>query len=571
MISGNAGTGDKYNGSLNLNYRQDKFNAFIGVDKRMNHMKTSMESIRTTTYSDVVNVLKQSQQGTMDRNMYSINGGFDYFINTRNTLTASVQHRSMAFDSHGTMLNSNYDGNDTLLQYFERHTDNKRSVNAYDYTLSYKHLFPQKGREYTNDIIFSSNKMENRSDIRQQDYLTQDFSPAGNPMLQQNIAHNTNKVLTVQGNYSYPMNENGRIEAGYKVAISDMGMKYDYSNYNDSTGQYESLAQLKNQYDYSDQLYAIYGIYGNSLGKFKYQAGLRFEQVWNKSKVATTDTNYNSSYFRFYPSLHTQYDLGKQTELQFSYSRRVQRPSPRELNPYIDYTDSLNIEKGNPALKPEFSNSLELGIEKFWHSSSLTSSIFYNRTNDVVEDISRLQGNGVTVTMPMNINTKTSYGMEMVGMVNPQKWMKLNANFSLFRDLMSAIPEQNIAGSNQISWSSRLNMTFIPWKDGSLQVIGTYNSPTRSVQEYHKAQYYTDASFRQDMWKNKLSLTLRLTDIFKTRTFFENTKGNGFTAESKRYRESRVLYLGIQLKINNYNKKPAKDPINSENGEQDGY
>ncbi|HEX7410662.1 MAG TPA: TonB-dependent receptor, partial [Bacteroidales bacterium] len=427
MISGNAGTGDKYNGSLNLNYRQDKFNAFIGVDKRMNHMKTSMESIRTTTYSDVVNVLKQSQQGTMDRNMYSINGGFDYFINTRNTLTTSVQHRSMAFDSHGTMLNSNYDGNDTLLQYFERHTDNKRSVNAYDYTLSYKHLFPQKGREYTNDIIFSSNKMENRSDIRQQDYLTQDFSPAGNPMLQQNIAHNTNKVLTVQGNYSYPMNENGRIEAGYKAAISDMGMKYDYSNYNDSTGQYESLAQLKNQYDYSDQLYAIYGIYGNSLGKFKYQAGLRFEQVWNKSKVATTDTNYNSSYFRFYPSLHTQYDLGKGRELQFSYSRRVQRPSPRELNPYIDYTDSLNIEKGNPALKPEFSNSLELGIEKFWHSSSLTSSIFYNRTNDVVEDISRLQGNGVTVTMPMNINTKTSYGMEMVGMVNPQKWMKLNA------------------------------------------------------------------------------------------------------------------------------------------------
>lgn len=571
MVSGNAGTGDKYNGSLNLNYRQDKFNLFVGADARMNHMKTSMESIRTTTYSDIVNVLKQSQQGSMDRNMYSLSGGIDYFLDTRNTLTASIQHRNMAFDSYGTVLNSNYDGHDTLLRYFERSTGNNRNVFSNDYTLSYKHVFPQKGREYTNDIIFSSNRMKNGSDISQQNFGTLDLNPEGNPLLQQNIARNTNRALTVQGNYVYPMKEDGRIEAGYKAAIRDMAMNYEYSNYNDSTGQWVNQADLKNQYDYTDQLYAIYGIYGNAFGKFKYQAGLRFEQVWTKSKVATTNKDYNSSYSSFYPSLHTQYDLGEGMELQFSYSRRVERPSPRELNPYIDYSDSLNIETGNPALKPEFSNSFEFGIGKFWKKSSVSSSVFYNRTKDVVEDISRLQSNGVTLTMPMNINTNTSYGLEMIGMVNPVKWLKVNANFSLFRDLMSAIPSENIAGSEQVSWSTRLNMSFVPWKDGSFQVIGTYNSPTRSVQEYHKAQYFADASFRQDLWKNKLAFTLRLTDIFNTRTFFENTHGNGFTSENKRYRESRVFYVGLQLKINNYNKKPSKDAANGENGEQDGF
>jgi len=576
MVSGNAGTGDKYNGSLNLNYRQNKFNLFAGVDGRMNHMKSSMESTRTTTYSDIVNVLKQSETGSMDRNMYSLNGGFDYFLDTRNTITASVQHRNMAFDSRGTMKNSNYNASDSLLRYFERSTENNRNIKAYDYTLSYKHNFPEKGREYTNDIIYSSNKMENGSDISQQDFLINDgLVPVGNPILQQNNALNANKVLTAQGNYVYPMNEDGRIEAGYKAAISDMSMKYDYSNFNYATGNYESIASLKNQYDYKDQLYAIYGIYGNTLGKLKYQAGLRFEQVWTRSNVAITNTDFNSSYSSFYPSLHTQYDLGKQAELQFSYSRRVQRPSPRELNPYVDYSDSLNIEKGNPALKPEFSNSLEMGIEKFWNTSSLTTSVFYNRTKDVVEDISRLQSDGVTLTMPMNINTNTAYGMEMIGMVPFAKWMKVNANFSVFRNLMSAIPSaipaENIPGSDQISWSSRLNMSFVPWKDGSFQVIGTYNSPTRSVQEYHKARYYADASFRQDLWKNKVSFSLRLTDIFNSRTFYESTSGNGFTSESKRYHESRILYVGMQLKINNYNKKPVKDATNGENGEQDGF
>ena len=569
IISANAGTGDKYNGSLNLNYRKDKFNVFVGADARMYHMKTSMESTRTTTFSDIVNVLKQSQSGAMDRNMYSLSGGIDYFIDTRNNVTFSVNNRNMSFNSEGTTLNSNYTGSDSLLRYFERKNINDRSINSLEYTLSYKHLFPQKGREYTNDIIYSSNQMVNSTDINQQDYLAQGSELLGTPLLQRDTARNVNKSLTIQGNYVYPMNENGRIEAGYKAAFRDMTMRYDYSNYIDAG--WVNQADLKNQYDYFDQLYAIYGIYGNSIGKFKYQAGLRFEQVWTTSKVLITNTDYNSSYSSLYPSLHTQYDLGKERELQFSYSRRVQRPSPRELNPYVDYSDSLNIEKGNPALKPEFANSLELGIQKYWKSSSLTSSIFYNRTKDVVEDISKLQENGVTITMPMNINTSTKYGMELIGSASPQKWVKVNVNVSFFRDVMSALPTENIEGSKLFSWNTRLNMTFLPWKDGSFQLIGTYNAPTRSIQEYHKEQYYADASFRQDLFKNKLSLTLRLTDIFNTRTFYETTSGIDFTTESKRYRESRVLYAGLQFKINNYNKKLPKDNGNGENGEQDGF
>jgi outer membrane receptor protein involved in Fe transport len=533
-------------------------------------MKTSMESTRTTIYADATEVLQQSQSGSMDRNMYSLTGGIDYYFDTRNSMTLSVINRNMSFNSSCTTLNSNYNGTDSLLRYFERENVGLRDVNSYDYTLSFKHLFPQKGREYTNDIIYSSNDMNNGADINQQDYLYQGSEPVGDPFVQKNTAVNTNKSLTVQGNYVYPMDENGRIETGYKAALRDMTMNYDYSYYNDSTG-WVSQEDLKNQYDYSDQLYALYGIYGNSLGKLKYQAGLRFEQVFTKSKVFQTNTDYNSSYSQFYPSLHTQYDLGKERELQFSYSRRVQRPSPRELNPYVDYSDSLNIETGNPALKPEFATSLELGVQKYWKTSSLTTSIFYNRTKDVVEDISQLQDNGITITMPMNINTSTKYGMELIGTISPQKWMKINANVSFFKDMMSALPEENIEGSELFSWNTRLNLSFFPWKNGSLQLIGNYNAPTRNIQEYHKEQYYADASFRQDFLNNKLSLSLRLTDVFNTRTFYETTSGNGFTTESERYRESRVFYVGLQMQINNYNKKLSKDNGNGENGEQDGF
>ena len=571
MVSVNAGTRDKYNGSLNLNFRQEKFNIFAGFDGRMNRMSNTMQSTRTTSYSDFVNILRQSSSGFMNRNMYNISGGVDYFINTRSTLTLSVQSRKMMFDSDDKTLNGNYTAGDSLLRYFERKVQNNRHINSTDYTLSFKHLYPQKGREFTNDFIFSSNKMDNGSNINQQDYIAPNSGTTGSPLLQKNDAVNNNVLYTLQGNYIYPMESGARIEAGYKAAIRDMSMDYNYSTYDSATGKYESQASLKNQYDYTDQLYAIYAIYGNSWKKIKYQAGLRFEQVFTVSRVAQTNTDYNSKYSSFYPSLHTQYDLGKQRELQFSYSRRVERPSPREMNPYVDYTDSLNIETGNPALKPEFTNSLELGIMKYWDKSSLTSSIFYHSTKNVVEDISQLQGNGVTITKPENINNGSSYGLELVAAANPVKWYRLNATFSFYRELMSSIPALNIEGSDRYSWSTRLNMTIIPWKDGSIQLIGTYNSPTRSVQEYRKAQYYADASVRQEVWKNKLSFNLRLTDVFNTRTFSGNTYGNGFTTESLRHRESRVLYAGLQLKINNYNKKPAKELNNGDNQEQDGF
>jgi len=571
MVSTNVGTGDKYSGTLNLNYRMNKFNVFAGFDGRMNHMKTSMESTRRSTYGGIENVLKQSSSGSMDRNMYGINGGVDYFINSRNNLTLSAQNRKMAFKSDGNMLNSNYDDKDSLLRYFERQSVNSRTMKTMEYTFSYKHLFPQKGREFTNDFIFGNFQMDNINNTNQQDYTAPRGETIGIPMMQKNDALNGNKMFTLQGNYTYPMENGGRLETGYKAAIRDMSMLYNYFNVNQATGGLEEQTALKNQYDYTDQLYAIYGIYGNSIKKLKYQAGLRFEQAFTDSKVALTDTNYNTAYSQFYPSLHFQYDLGKERELQFSYSRRVNRPSPRELNPYVDYSDSLNIETGNPALKPEFTTSLELGVMKYWKKSSLTSSVFYRHTTDLVEDISKMQDNGVTITMPQNISSSTSYGLELVGAANPAKWFRLNTNVSLYRSLTDAIPEMNIPASDQFSWSSRVNMNFIPWKDGSFQLIGTYNSPTRSAQEYRKSQYYADASFRQDFMKNKLSVSLRLTDVFNTRTFYETTYGDGFTSESKRYRESRILYAGLQLKINNYNKKIGKDTNNGDNQEQDGF
>lgn len=293
--------------------------------------------------------------------------------------------------------------------------------------------------------------MNNDQLINHQDYDVQTYDASGLPEKQLNNALNKNYFFTAQGNYIHPMVSGARIEAGYKYSLRDMGMNYDYSNYDNETNVYVPNINLKNHYDFKEQIAALYGIYSNTCKKLKYQGGIRYEQVYSDSKVEQTNKTYNNTYHIFYPSLHTQYDLGKVRELQFSYSRRVDRPSPRHMNPYVDYSDSLNISQGNPDLKPEYTNSLELGVLKYWDKYSLTSTAFFRNTSALVEDITRIDSTGVTYSMPQNISNSKSYGFEFVASANPYKWLRLNGNLSFYQYWVSALPEQFIPETNQFT------------------------------------------------------------------------------------------------------------------------
>jgi len=568
QVSGTVGTNDKYNGSLNLNYRASKFNLFAGIDGRYNLSNTYSESTRTSTFGEMVNVLIQSQNGESHRNSLNFNGGIDYYIDTRNNLTLSVQRRKMSYGQEGTMMYTNFT-NDTLIRDFERYTNSDRSIKSMNYTLSYKHTFAQKGREFTQDFVYSDNNMNNSQLISQQDMDIFTGEVSGLPQKQNNSALNRNYFFTAQGNYIQPFENGARIETGYKASYRDMAMDYDYKTFDYADSSWQNQESLKNHYDFEEQIYAVYGIYSNSWNKLKYQAGLRYEQVYTLSKVEQTNKTYKNPYYSFYPSLHTQYDLGKNRELQFSYSRRVDRPSPRDMNPYVDYSDSLNIRQGNPELQPEYTNSLELGVLKYWDKYSLTSTAFFRNTTGMVEEITRIDSSGITYEMPQNINNSKSYGLEMVVAANPYKWLRINGNVSLYKYIVSTVPEYEIPETNSFTWSGRLNATFTYAKDGSFQLIGNYMAPNSELQSIQESNYSVDASIRHDFFKNKLSASIRVTDVFNTRNHNSTTTGINFSSVNKRYMESRVLYAGIQLKINNYNKKTE----NRANGEmqEDGF
>ncbi len=355
MVTLNAGTGDKYNGSLNLNYREDKVNIFTNISYRQHQMNGVTLSDRITTLNTGESTLLQNQDFTRQGKFINVKGGIDYYINSSNTLTLSGGLNTRNFGMWD-VTQTDYSTPIQLSNQYFRQNDGFSNGNAYNASLNYKLNGKQKGQELTADVFFFSMMGNNGSDMTQ--WWEQDIYETLYEQTQTNFIGNN---LTLQTDFVQPVGNGGRLEAGLKAMLRSQDNDYIFLNKTDNTWTIDPLRS--NNFIYSEQQYSAYAIYSNTFanGKFSYQGGLRVEQAFTDAQqLATNDEPIKRNFLNYFPSAHIKWDIDEKNSTQFAYSRRVSRPHTRMLNPFIDYSDPLNLSMGNPWLNPEFTNSLEL-------------------------------------------------------------------------------------------------------------------------------------------------------------------------------------------------------------------
>ncbi|MFH0733588.1 MAG: TonB-dependent receptor [bacterium] len=555
MISLNAGTRDKYNGSLNLNYRVNGFNFFGTYNGRSAWGTDINSSQRISGADDAKSYLDQNQISSSLRKGSSINTGVDIYLNNFNTLTLSYQYRSHGGSSSGDLFSNQY--LDDLVSYSNsiRNSISNRDMRSLSYNLGYKKTFDEKYRELTFDFSYSDNKMDNISLINQSSSSWSGFVNK----ITKTVSKNQNKEWEAAGNYVHPINEDSKLEVGFDSQLENPIMRFDYFNNSGYEVWNEDLLK-KNYFDYKLQTHAVYATYINKFFDISYQVGLRAERAFTDARSEITGVGYKNDYFSLYPSLHLSYELSKEQELQLSYSRRVDRPSHRTINPYVDYTDSLNISYGNPYLKPQYLNSVELSYGLYVGKTSFTSSIFAKQTDDVISSVSVLGNDGITRTTYENIAKSLSYGMEFIWMQPLGSWWKMNANLSVYKYTF----ENNgtdISTYDNLSWTGKLNNNFTMWWDLQLQFIINYSSPSVAVrsgwggssvssQSKTDAIYFADIAVKKDFMEGNLSFLFRVSDLFNTRNYSSTITGANFLTNSTRAMDSRNLYLGVSYRLN---------------------
>ena len=411
-----------YNGNLSFNYRYDKINLFVSYSYRKHIHHNAGNMFRQSWNNDDITYLEQENMGQHGGGFHNPSIALDYYINKRNTLTFNLSGHFGKMKNSNDMFSSNMNLLDSvyLMAYHQIGSSDNR-FNSFDASINYKKTFETPGMELTADLFFTQ-RFGNSSSYYNQDHFE------GNPnyyQLTQTV--DNSRDAAAQVDFVTPVGNGGRIETGYKFSYRGNGQDYHLYDGESDTSTTEDMTQ-RNNFQYSEYLNALYFIYSNTFwNKLKLQAGLRGEISYTVSDLKSADLvyrfwnygtpgeeGYANTFAQnfFYPTVHLKYDFTTEHALQFSFSRRVQRPRIHQLNPFVNYSDKENLTCGNPNLQPEFANSLELGYQFNKNQTSLTLTTFYRRRTNLITRYTVLTDIvGQTMTSYMNYRKSQNYGV----------------------------------------------------------------------------------------------------------------------------------------------------------------
>jgi outer membrane receptor protein involved in Fe transport len=537
------GTWNKYTTGLSLNYNKGKFNVFVsymGVSK-----KTQSERylLRESYNSDTAHYLEQNADTKLDINLNKFSLGTKMSINPQNSLTVSfTQNYTDKVDADGT-----------LSEYFDRSmnltgsvfTDNSENSkgSSQDYLLGYRKTFDKKDEELTIDYTYSTS-LEDQNQPMVFNYP--DYS-ASTEIFNHSAYHNSDLQL----NWVLPLSNNSKLESGIQSIIRGTNNDY-YQNILESDSWVEDT-NSSNNFAYNEQIYSAYSMYSGKKEAFSYIAGLRLEQSLIDGHQTVNSEKISQQYFNFYPSVNLMYSPDQKNEFQLSYNRRINRPTARMINPFIDMSSPDVYRSGNPNLKPEYVNSFEAGYNRIWNKANVGFTLFYKDITDLINPVSSLDSNGISHIAPQNIAKSRNLGFEFTYDQLLLSWWKLTGNGSFYRNAIES-DDKSISHSDY-SYNARLNNVFTPLSKTSFQLVMNYTGPIIAITSKMEPQFSIDMAVKRDFLDNKISLTARVTDLLNTLKNSYTAWGDNFYAENWRKTETRVVYFSIAYNFGSQSKK----------------
>ncbi|WP_161596924.1 outer membrane beta-barrel family protein [Chitinophaga vietnamensis] len=588
LISAGGSSLGSSNGGIDFNLRQEKFNFFVNYNFRNRVSPMTSRLFRKNIGADTTTYLEQLQDGDFYRRFQTGRIGFDWFIDNRNTLTISENLTGGNFNKYNDQTLNELDINRQKVRYGTGIDNTKNGFRNYTTQLGYKHNFAKEGHELTADFTYNYATGDNSTDYSLQYYDLKGaplYSPK-QPEKRYGNGDGTTTYLTGQVDYVNPLTEKSKIEMGLRTNSRSFNNKMNTYGLDYPTGKYNLDTALSNNYHYQEMINAAYASYTGAVNDFGYQVGLRAEQSFynGETRLGTKDSykvNYPISLF---PSIFLSQKFKGDHELQLNYSRRIRRPWFRDLLPTIDYSGQ-SASRGNPELKPEFTNSFELSyLKDFAHKHNLLVSLYYRNTENAITDFyvdTVLQLNGqqqrVLLSYPINASTRNSYGAEITVRSQLTKIWDVTTNLNFAQTKINATQQNSNLSNQGFIWFGKLNSnTKLPW-NLTLQVAAEYESKQILPQGEREPTWSADAAVKKDFLKNKaLSISLGINDIFNTDRNLSYTNTAFSEQENYRKRLTRELRLNAvwrfgKMDTHLFKRKSNKQEGNGDMGGGDNY
>jgi outer membrane receptor protein involved in Fe transport len=445
-------------------------------------------------------------------------------------------------------------------------SDNRNNT----YNLAYKHKFAKEG--HTLDFEGNYNDTKDTQDA------FYDTTTGGDLVVYNDHVEDTRNNTTLNLDYVNPLSERSTLELGAEARILRTDNIYNTTNPN------ITIPALQNStYSYDVDIYSAYATYGQKFEKFSYQLGARFESYKVKADFNKGMNVFNDDYITVYPSAYLTYTLDPKNMLQFSYGRRVDRPSLEQTKPVREFSTPLLTSLGNQYLEPQFTNSIEFNYTRmFGQGSSITGGVFYRIINDEINRVlypDEATPNTQDQIMSFaNFDNNKSYGFEVSANYKVTKWFDMQPAIdfsSISQQGMIAVLqpdgeyEPTINKVDVNAFNARLNTNFKVNDRLSFLLFGFYRGPVGGVQNDVKDMYKVDSGVRYTLLDNQMSLSLRFNDMFKTMRYgFDAT--NPFPQNGEFRWESRTVYFGLNYRFGGGKNRALQRKQRDDNTKQSG-
>ncbi len=562
------------NGSFNITMRHGNFglNAFVSGNARL--------TAATPTISDrtsIDSVAKESdllhQQGSTATNRYGTESGvgFDWTLNKYNSLSGNVNYNRFGNKSSGiisqqqqtlffdtTAVGNKVNSINNVYNWFKFYTT--------DANLNFKRTFAKEDQSLEINFNASLGNNNTKAD-NYQTLLPQDSAFYG--IRSNNYGKENETELEI--NYAQPFTKDVIFDGGIDITFDDITSTSNVLALQPLTKDYLYDSAVSNHLSYHQKVYAAYAEISLPIGHlFDVKAGTRYERTdinsfYSNAGQQVTNPGYNT----LVPSVYVLRKLTADQTLKLSYSKRIERPDYGDLNPFINTSDPKNVTAGNPYLKPEIGNRIELSYNHdFNKSGSFMVTAFYRTSNHDIQPYTAYYSslviadsvyNNVAVSTRENIGLEQNAGLSLFGNLPVTEKFSIRMNIFFFR---RHIINNIDSGRNPTSFNYRtnLNATYAFNKNLSAEFFGNFNSARNEVQgKYPSFTSYTIAA-RKKFFSQKISLALTGTNIFGKYVNQPTVLyGTNFTTNSIRKIPFRSAGINLTWKFGKLEFKKDKD------------
>jgi len=534
------GENTRGNGSLDMNYKTGKVNFFLNYGanggKRDNYGNVLRSSKDENGNVILDNDLLQKFSFISDNKSQLLKVGADIYLNEKNTISfyTTQNFRDGVFDGTTKIFRG------TDLDYHSlMKSETENSTGTYNF--NYKTDFEKKGHNLEFEATYSES--DSPEDATYKELLDPvDLTSNYIDAIENDY---TNTLLNLD--YTNPLGENTKLELGLELRINDTENSRA-TNQHDFTNK-----EIGNSaFTYDRSIYSGYVNLNHKIDKLSMQLGARFEQYEVDGQFIKGDekAKYSDSRFTVYPSAFFTFTPSEKNQLQLSYSRRVDRPSIKQVNPIREWSTPLISSFGNPELDPQYTNSFEFNYTKGLEKGSATVGVFYRRVNDNISRVLNKDPLDVEkVEMSYyNIDSNDRYGVELSANYRFVKWWSMNASSDLYIQKETGVSNgENLEITNN-SFNVRVSNSFTATKKLRFQLFAMYRGGGKDIQFERDPMWMinTGASYR--VLKGKGTLTFRVNDIFEGMKFKFDSKVP-YNQAGEFHWESRTAYLGFSYRF----------------------